>query len=177
MHGDTGALAAVRAKIKQKFPHMLKEAGAMSGAANTIHNAAGNKLNPRTLIPGLIGALAMGALTHHTSKSRPELGGQSKGEISTQRLLKKQQDDDADESGMGMTHKLLRRTVEAGPGIAKIQREHPYKSTALSAASGFATGVQAAEKAGLLKTFVTDYLKNRASKDAPKVLKLLGSAA
>ncbi len=95
---------------------------------------------PRNAIPiGLGAAVGMGiGRAKYGPNKRFE--GKSEFEVESQRDLDAQNSAKEDEGQMNFVKKLKRRAVEARPGVAKMLREHPVISTALSGVTGAGVG-------------------------------------
>lgn len=136
MHHDSGALAAVKEKVEQKYPDMLKSA-APAGARHAVSEALGKirgHLTPENIIPAAAGGVFGGGLTLHSAIPRKGLEGKSRGEVASSELARGEKKKDRSE--MGFSRKLVRNQILSAPDLAQSMREHPAKATALGAAVG-----------------------------------------
>jgi hypothetical protein len=144
MHHDSGALAAVRAKIHKKFPGMLhKDKDKQDKTASAIAELLTNK----RALPYIIGgALLMGAGTGLASRPKKELGGKSQAESELNKAVERQQEEG--EEGAGFGRKMKNRFTEASRGFAKTFREHPIKASLIGGGAGASLGATIARILG-----------------------------
>lgn len=137
----------------QEMPELLADAGAemQDPAAATVDPAAAIKtagvfdgakelLAPHRAIPLALGAAIGGGIGHAKFRGRKELGGKSHDEVESSNALSAQQADGVDEDRIGFIKKVLRRSAEARPGIAKALRQHPLAAIGIGAAAGASAG-------------------------------------
>lgn len=156
MHGDAAALAAVRAKIRVKFPDMLEKKAGLRGVAEAIKMSLPQSSNIHSaLTMGMAGI--GGGLAYNRFHGRENLNGRSKAEVEAEKKLTDLKSSGSDESKLGLPGKLSNRMTEAGPGIAKAFREHPVGATLGGAILGGTTAGGIAKALGAVGTVIKNY--------------------